>query len=167
MFFPPTTWPGYEAMKNPKENCWYSTSPIWRKKLAQAVSNMCKECGIRGFEQTTPYVLQQQHICMLQELTNNLSWNTQAIAALRVSILTSVYTSSEQQQAVSDIRSKTKKHIAQMLPFHNQQLLPRTDNVVVNKRATERTTVTKWHGRRYVATMRVSFSPLLSSDFSI
>jgi len=36
-------------LKNPKQNCWYSASPIGRNKLTKAVSNMCNECGIHGF----------------------------------------------------------------------------------------------------------------------
>ena len=37
-------------LKKPREGCWFSVTPVGKNKLAKALSNMCKECGIQGFK---------------------------------------------------------------------------------------------------------------------
>ncbi len=37
-------------LQKPKENCWFKNVPIGRNKLSKAISNMCKECGIKGYK---------------------------------------------------------------------------------------------------------------------
>ena len=78
-------------LKNPKENCWYSASPIGRNKLAKAVSNMCEECGIQGFR--TNHSLRATAATRLYAsgVDEQLLWSEQDIEALRVFVLTSVH----------------------------------------------------------------------------
>ena len=96
-------------LKNPKENCWYSASPIGRNKLAKAVSNMCKECGIQGFR--TNHSLRATAATRLyasgvdEQLVMERTGH-RSIEGIR----SYKRTSSEQQQAVSDILTNTKKH---------------------------------------------------------
>lgn len=83
--------------------------PIGRNKLSKAVSNMCKECEIQGFRTnhslraTAATRLYASGVDKQLVMEQTGHWSIEGIRSYK-------RTSSEQQQAVSDILTNTKKY---------------------------------------------------------
>lgn len=95
-------------LKKPKEDCWYSISPVGKNKLAKAVSTMCKTCGIQGFK--TNHSLRATAATRLYSsgVDEQLVMERTGHRSLE-GIRSYKRTSSEQQETVSDILSNPKK----------------------------------------------------------
>ena len=97
-----------KPLKNPTEDCWYSSRAIGHHTLDKTVSRMCKSAGIEGFKTnhflrvTTATRLFQAGVDeqLIMERTGHHS--TDGIQTYKRS-------SAEQEEAISDILSRSKK----------------------------------------------------------
>ena len=97
-----------KPLKNPTEQCWYTSRAIGHHTLDNTVSRMCKSAGIEGFKTnhslrvTTATRLFQAGVDeqLIMEKTGHHS--TDGIRTYKRS-------STEQQEAISDILSRSKK----------------------------------------------------------
>ena len=103
-------------MKNPTHDRWFSCVPVGRNKLANVVSTMCKLAGIGGYKTnhslraTAATRLYSSGIDeqLVMERTGHRS--TEGVRSYK-------RTSSEQQEAVSDILSSHKRSCTELQPL--------------------------------------------------
>ena len=95
-------------LKKPRKGCWFSRNPLGKHKLAKAVATMCKQCGIEGYKTnhslraTAATRLYSSGVDeqLIMERTGHHS--TEGIRCYK-------HTTTEQQEAVSDILSNAKR----------------------------------------------------------
>ena len=119
-------------LKQPTQDRWFSCVPVGRDKLANVVSTMCKQAGIGGYKTnhslraTAATRLYSSGIDeqLVMERTGHRS--TEGVCSYK-------RTSSEQQEAVSDILSLCKRPCAELqsLPRPFPQSAPSASQPIV------------------------------------
>ena len=97
-----------KPLKNPTEDCWFSSFPIGHTTLAGTIARLCKCAGFLGIKPTIPYELLLQLACTRAGVDEQF-----IIAKIGHRSLEGVRsykrTNMEQQEKLSDILSATKR----------------------------------------------------------